>query len=64
MSSVGRSTARSVSRTRVVVRQSYYWPDQQLNFWILVMIAAGGTLIGVFASFIVDQQQLQLGIPW
>jgi hypothetical protein len=64
MSSVGRSTARSVSRTRVVVRQSYYWPDQQLNFWILVMIAAGGTLIGVFASFIVDQQQLKLGIPW
>ena len=64
-SSVSRdSMARSVSRRRVVVRQSYYWPDQQLNFWILVMLATGGTLIGVFASFIVDQHQLGLGIPW
>ncbi|KAK3706823.1 hypothetical protein LTR37_012502 [Vermiconidia calcicola] len=56
--------ARSVSRTRVVVRQSYYWPDQQLNFWIIVMLATGGTLIGVFASFMMAQQQLQLGVPW
>ena len=56
--------ARSVSRTRVVVRQSYYWPDQQLNGWILVMLATGGTLIGVFAVFIQQQQQLGLGIPW
>ena len=55
---------RSVSRTRVVVRQSYFWPDQQLNFWILVMLGAGGTLIGVFASFVIDQEQLKLGIPW
>ena len=55
----------SASRTRVVVRQSYYWPDQQLNFWIIIMLATGGVLIGVFASFIVDQQRLGgLGIPW
>ena len=56
--------ARSVSRARVVVRQSYYWPDQQLNGWILVMLAAGGTLIGVDALFTIQQQQLGLGIPW
>lgn len=56
--------ARSVSRTRVVVRQSYYWPDQQLNFWILVMLGAGGTLVGVFAIFVTQQQQLHFGIPW
>jgi len=56
--------ARSVSRTRVVVRQSYYWPDQQLNFWIIIMLATGGTLIGVFAAFVVQQQHLDLGIPW
>lgn len=55
----------SVSRTqRVVVRQSYYWPDQQLNFWIIVMLATGGVLIGVFAVFVLQQQRLGLGIPW
>lgn len=58
--------ARSeISRQRVVVRQSYYWPDQQLNFWIIIMLATGGVLIGVFAQFIIDQQTLGgLGIPW
>lgn len=55
----------SVSRTRVVVRQSYYWPDWQLNLWIIVMLAAGGLLVGVFAEFLSIQQQLgHLGIPW
>ncbi|EMD00114.1 hypothetical protein BAUCODRAFT_119666 [Baudoinia panamericana UAMH 10762] len=54
----------SVSRTRVVVRQSYYWPDQQLNFWIIIMLATGGVLIGVFAAFLQDQQRFGLKIPW
>jgi len=48
----------------VVVRQSYYWPDQQLNFWIIIMLATGGVLIGVFAAFMRDQQAFGLGIPW
>ncbi|KAM0717592.1 hypothetical protein Q7P37_007444 [Cladosporium fusiforme] len=57
--------ARSVSRQRVIVRQSYYWPDQQLNFWIIIMLATGGVLIGVFANFVVVQNTLGgLGIPW
>ena len=47
-----------------MVRESYYWPDQQLNFWILIMLAAGGLLIGVFASFIQIQHQTLQGIPW
>ena len=56
---------RSVSRQRVIVRQSYYWPDQQLNFWIIIMLATGGVLIGVFATFINIQQTLGgLVIPW
>lgn len=56
---------RSVSHQRVIVRQSYYWPDQQLNFWIIIMLATGGVLIGVFATFINIQQTLGgLGIPW
>ncbi|KAK3067259.1 hypothetical protein LTR53_015978 [Teratosphaeriaceae sp. CCFEE 6253] len=54
----------SDSRTRVVVRQSYYWPDQQLNFWIIIMLVTGGVLIGVYAAFIRDQQMYGLGIPW
>nr|OQO19057.1 hypothetical protein B0A51_12533 [Rachicladosporium sp. CCFEE 5018] len=57
-------SSRSVSRTRVIVRQSYYWPDQQLNFWLLVMLATGGVLVGVFASFVTVQNALGLGIPW
>ena len=63
--SYASSMGRSVSRQRVIVRQSYYWPDQQLNFWIIIMLATGGVLIGVFANFIVVQTTLGgLGIPW
>ena len=63
--SYASSMGRSVSRQRVIVRQSYYWPDQQLNFWIIIMLATGGVLIGVFATFINIQQTLGgLGIPW
>lgn len=58
--------ARSdVSHARVIVRESFYWPDQQLNLWIIVMLATGGVLIGIYADFIVVQNQLGgLGIPW
>ncbi|KAF2482030.1 hypothetical protein BDY17DRAFT_176031 [Neohortaea acidophila] len=57
--------SRSIRETeRVIVRSNYYWPDQQLNAWILVMLATGGTLIGIFAVFVIDQQQLGFGIPW
>lgn len=28
------------------------------------MYATGGTIIGVFAAFLIAQQQLELGIPW
>ena len=53
-----------VSRRRMVVRENYFWPDQQINFWIVIMLATGGVLVGIFASFVVTQQQLRLGIPW
>ncbi|KAM3421897.1 hypothetical protein BST61_g2274 [Cercospora zeina] len=58
--------ARSdMTRERVIVRQSYYWPDWQLNVWIIIMLATGGTLVGVFANFVVIQNSLGgLGIPW
>ncbi|EME77915.1 uncharacterized protein MYCFIDRAFT_33894 [Pseudocercospora fijiensis CIRAD86] len=54
-----------MTRERVIVRQSYYWPDWQLNVWIIIMLAAGGVLVGVFSSFVVVQTHLgKLGIPW
>ncbi|CAK3968353.1 hypothetical protein CBER1_02509 [Lecanosticta acicola] len=55
----------SMTRERVIVRQSYYWPDWQLNVWIIIMLATGGVLVGIFASFVQIQNQLgKLGIPW
>lgn len=58
--------ARSdMTRERVIVRQSYYWPDWQLNIWIIIMLATGGTLVGIFANFVTIQNALGgLGIPW
>ncbi|PSK38477.1 hypothetical protein C1H76_2729 [Elsinoe australis] len=59
--------ARSQSRsTRYYTTQTvqYVWPTQQLLGWRFVMYATGGTIIGVFAAFLIAQQQLELGIPW
>ncbi|RDW84832.1 hypothetical protein BP6252_02422 [Coleophoma cylindrospora] len=46
------------------VRTKYHWPAIQLNFWILIMLVASATILGIFASFISVQTQLHLGIPW
>lgn len=46
------------------VRTKYHWPAMQLNFWLLIMLIGSSTILGVFASFITVQQQLQVGIPW
>lgn len=48
----------------VVRRTRYHWPDVQLNFWILVFLAASSTLLGIFAQFMSIQSQMQLGTPW
>ncbi|KAI9778162.1 MAG: hypothetical protein M1835_004997 [Candelina submexicana] len=48
----------------VVVRRKYHWPEAQLNLWIIIMLAAGATVLGIFAEFITIQNQMQLGIPW
>ena len=48
----------------VLRRTRYHWPDIQLNFWILVFLAASATLLGVFAQFMSIQTQMRLGIPW
>jgi hypothetical protein len=44
--------------------RTYNWPPLQLNFWIFVILLASTSIIGVFATFIQVQSQLELGIPW
>jgi len=46
------------------IRTKYHWPAVQLNFWLLIMIVGSATILGVNASFLTVQQQLQVGIPW
>lgn len=55
------------SMTEVIVqrtRAKYHWPAVQLNFWLLIMIVGSATILGINASFLTVQQQLQVGIPW
>ncbi|KIV99846.1 uncharacterized protein PV09_08515 [Verruconis gallopava] len=56
--------ARSYVSERVVVRERYFWPPIQLNFWTIIILVAGSLELGVFAQFIQIQQRLDLGIPW
>ncbi|KAK6071950.1 hypothetical protein SCUP234_09439 [Seiridium cupressi] len=42
----------------------YHWPAVQLNVWMLIMLIAACTIIGIFATFIQQQQVLALGVPW
>jgi hypothetical protein len=52
-------------RARVIEHvHRYHWPGMQLNAWLLVMLAASCTIIGVFAVFIQIQNQLLLHVPW
>jgi len=46
------------------VRTKYHWPAVQLNFWLLVMLVGSSTILGIFASFMTIQKQLELGTPW
>lgn len=45
-------------------RRKYHWPEAQLNFWLIIFLAASATVLGIFAYFITVQQQLTVGIPW
>lgn len=54
-----------VFERRVATRiHKYHWPAVQLNVWMLVMLAAASLIIGVFATFIYQQEILGLSIPW
>lgn len=53
--------------TDVVVQRRharYHWPAVQLNFWIIIMLVASATNLGIFASFLTVQSQLRVGVPW
>ncbi|KAF2660725.1 hypothetical protein K491DRAFT_41591 [Lophiostoma macrostomum CBS 122681] len=56
--------ARTVVGSAVIVREKYYWPDAQLNFWTIIMLAASGLILGVFAEFMQIQSQMRLPTPW
>lgn len=56
--------ARTVVGSAVVVREKYYWPDLQMNIWTIVMLATAGTILGIFAEFMIIQNQIGLGTPW
>ncbi|KAK4464289.1 hypothetical protein QBC42DRAFT_51092 [Cladorrhinum samala] len=65
------STVTSGTRSLVYSRRAvsdrvhkYHWPAVQLNIWMLIMLIAACTIIGVFATFIQVQQTLLLPIPW
>jgi hypothetical protein len=45
-------------------RRRYQWPEVQLNLWILIVLVAASTCLGIFAWFMTVQTQLRLGIPW
>lgn len=56
--------ARTVVGSAVVVREKYFWPDAQLNFWTIIMLAAAGTILGVFAEFMNTQNHMRQAVPW
>lgn len=67
MASTYTSGTSSVVLERRVVPQrihKYHWPAVQLNVWMLIMLAAASTILGVFATFITQQAVLGLGVPW
>ena len=52
------------SRRMVSHVRTYNWPPLQLNLWIVVMLLASASIMGVFGNFIVIQDRLQLPVPW
>ncbi|KAG4026184.1 hypothetical protein MFRU_044g00530 [Monilinia fructicola] len=61
-SSGGYRERSTVLLTRT--RTKYRWPPLQLNIWILIMLIASSTILGIAAYFLAVQNQLHLGVPW
>ena len=45
-------------------KRKYMWPEAQLNFWLIIMIASAATILGVNIYFMVVQGRFHLGVPW
>jgi hypothetical protein len=58
------SSESTISEVRLVRTRRYRWPAVQLNFWLLIMLIASCTIMGIFSSFITVQNQLGVGVPW
>jgi hypothetical protein len=56
--------ARTVVGSAVVVRQKYYWPDVYMNVWTIIMLTAASTILGIFAQFMMIQNQTRQPTPW
>jgi hypothetical protein len=57
-------TETTTSRERTTHIRRYPWPENLLNYWTIIMLATGGLLTGVFASFMSIQSRMGLGTPW
>lgn len=64
MASDTTASGSLVYERRVGHVHKYHWPALQLNVWMLIMLIAASLIIGVFATFIQQQQQLKLAVPW
>ncbi|KAI5859827.1 hypothetical protein GGS23DRAFT_262688 [Durotheca rogersii] len=67
MASISMATGSGSSpvyERRLARIHRYHWPAIQLNVWMLVMFAASCCIIGITATFINVQQQLELYVPW
>ena len=57
--------ARATVITNIIERKrTYSWPEAQLNFWLIIMLAASATITGIFANFLAIQNQFKVGSPW
>lgn len=44
--------------------RKYHWPEIQLNIWLLVVLTASASCLGMFSWFMAVQDQMLLGTPW
>jgi len=56
--------ARSSYASARIVQTRYAWPEQQLNFWNIIILVGAGTILGVFATFTQIQNRMGLAVPW
>jgi len=64
MASDTTASGSLVYERRVSAVHKYHWPAVQLNIWMLIMLVAACTILGIFATFMQTQQQLLLPTPW